>query len=148
MRLSSVCWVESFCPSNLLYIIIICSSCVHFHCINGSLLHIYPDNTLWCAASIIACPFLSWLWWLSPSTFSSDYGQHTRCVSFNYLKCLTADCTCCIVPSPAEVKLLDLELTRLFSSCVGTQHSKWTGIEPKMQQGATAENNPFLFSVL
>lgn len=145
--LQSVRWLESltFWPqlqlSNLyIYFLILCTFSSH------SCFSAYSYLPSWYTASKIAGLLLIWLWWLSPSTFSSDYGQHTRRVSFNYLHCLTADCTRCVVLSPTKVKLLVLQLTRLFSFCASTQPSKWIGSEPKMQQRATAQNNPFLFS--
>ncbi len=118
----------------------ISSPCVHFH-------HITAHNCFSASSYLPSCYTasgeaglsLSWLWWLSPSTFSSDYGQHTRCVSFNYLNCLTADCTHCTVPSPTKVKLPDWELTRLFSSHAGTQSasdlalSRTCSTEPRLK---------------
>lgn len=131
-------WPQFHLCTLLIYFLFLCTFLSH-NCSSDSsyLPSCYSESG---AAGLL----LSWLWWLSPSTFSSDYGQHTRRVSFNYLDCLTADCSRCAAPSPTKVKLLDLELTRLFSSCAGTQYSKWPGTEPKMQHRAAAENNPFL----
>lgn len=88
------------------------SPCVHFHYI-----------TLPASAPLLFEPQLSCRGGCDRYPrphFQVIMGSHTRLVSFNYLNCITAECTGCAGPSPTKVRVPHLKL----------RHSKWTGTEP------------------